>query len=237
MKAYEHQEYPFDQLIEDLNLKGDISRSALFDVMMVLQNGNQEPGRVILPEETANTVTDFGETISKFDLEITFREVGDCISFQMIYNTDVYDKEMIEGFLKHYKQLLESSLEHPNQKLSELEYLLESEKKQLLIDFNDTKVVHTQNKTLVDLFEEQVAKTPENTAVIFEDRMLTYQQLNEKANQLAAYLRAHYTIDPDDLIAVKLERNEFLLVSLLGVLKSGAAYVPVDLNYPQQRID
>ncbi|MEN2401844.1 amino acid adenylation domain-containing protein [Flavobacterium sp. MC2016-06] len=237
LKAYEHQEYPFDQLVEDLNLKRDISRSLLFDVMMVLQNKDQESSKVAVPEETVNAITDFGETTSKFDLEIFFQEIGDCISFQITYNSDVYDKEMIEAFLSHYKQLLETSLKYPHQKLLELNYLTESEKQQLLFGFNDTKVLHSEDKTLVDLFEEQAAKTPNNTAVIFEDTILTYQQLNEKSNQLAAYLRANHTIEPDDLIAVKLERNEFLLVSLLGVLKSGAAYVPIDSNYPQQRID
>ncbi|MFP7658500.1 amino acid adenylation domain-containing protein, partial [Chryseobacterium proteolyticum] len=237
LEAYEHQHYSFDSLVGKLNLKRDMSRSALFDVLMVLQSQGQLNN---LNNDTLLNLEvspyEIESSISKFDITYTFVET-DVLSLSINYNTDIYNREIIERMFAHFENVLIECINHPSQALETINYLTELEKQQLLFDFNDTKVVHTEDKTLVDLFEEQVAKTPDNTAVIFEDRMLTYQQLNEKANQLAAYLRAHYTIAPDDLIAVKLERNEFLLVSLLGVLKSGAAYVPVDLNYPQQRID
>ncbi|SHL03865.1 non-ribosomal peptide synthetase [Flavobacterium chilense] len=237
LKAYEHQNYSFDSLVGKLNLKRDMSRSALFDVLMVLQSQgqlNNLNNGTLLNLEVSPYVIEGSN--SKFDITYTFTET-DVLSLSINYNTDIYNGDAIERMFAHFENLVIESINQPLQALETINYLTEAEKQQLLVDFNDTKVLHSQDQTLVDLFEEQAAKTPDNTAIIFEDTILTYQQLNEKANQLAAYLRANYSIEPDDLIAIKLERNEFLLVSLLGVLKSGAAYVPIDSNYPQQRID
>src|SRR5690606_186683 len=101
---------------------------------------------------------------------------------------------------------------------------------------NATSVDYPIDKTIVDLFEEQVMETPDNVAVVFGDEELTYRELNQKANQLAGYLRDRYEIKPDDLVGIKLDRSEQMIVYILGVLKSGAAYVPIDINYPEERI-
>ena len=115
--------------------------------------------------------------------------------------------------------------------------LSQEEKKYLLEALNDTMADYPVCKTIVDLFEQQVEKTPENIAVIFEDRELTYEALNNLSNQLGDYLRKNYGIKPDDLIGIKLERSEWMIVVILGALKSGGAYVPIDPDYPQERID
>jgi amino acid adenylation domain-containing protein len=237
LEAYEHQNYSFDALIGKLNLKRDMSRSALFDVLIVLQSQGQLNN---LNNDTLLNIEvspyEIKGSNSKFDITYTFAET-DVLSLSINYNTDIYNADVIERMFSHFENLITGSITNPLQELDTINYLTKSEEQQLLFGFNDTKVVYAQDKTLVDLFEEQAERTPNNIAIVFENKTLTYQQLNENSNQLAGYLRANYTIVPDDLIAIRLERNEFLLVSLLAVLKSGAAYVPIDSNYPQQRID
>ena len=144
---------------------------------------------------------------------------------------------MVESLMGHYKQLLQALLDRPEEKISRIDYLSKKEKHQLLVAFNDTAVSYPKDKTIVELFEEQVKKTPDNVALVFEEKNLSYTELNERANQLANYLRNTYKITGDDLIGVKLNRNEWMLVTLLGALKSGGAYVPIDPDYPQERID
>ncbi|MFV8347164.1 AMP-binding protein [Flavobacterium sp. ZB4P13] len=118
-----------------------------------------------------------------------------------------------------------------------IDLISSEERNQLIVEFNDTKVDYPKNKTIIDLFEEQVEKTPDNIAIVFKDVKLTYNELNEKTNQLGSYLRENYLVAPDDLIGIKLERNEDLIIAILGIIKSGAAYVPIDISYPQERIN
>lgn len=115
--------------------------------------------------------------------------------------------------------------------------LTSEERSQLLVQFNNTKADYPKDKIIIDLFEEQVEKTPDNIAVAFADKQLSYRALNEWSNQLGNYLRRTYQIQPDDLIGIKLERSEWMIVAILGVLKSGGAYVPIDPEYPHDRID
>jgi amino acid adenylation domain-containing protein len=115
--------------------------------------------------------------------------------------------------------------------------LSEQEKSQLLVAYNNTTFAYPDDKTLVDLFEEEVKKNPGKVALIFQEKEFTYWEINERSNQLGWYIRSKYAIKPDDLIGIKLERNEWLIIVLLGILKSGAAYVPVDPEYPKKRID
>ncbi|WP_242674839.1 non-ribosomal peptide synthetase, partial [Niastella populi] len=236
LKSYNHQVYPFDRLVEELDLQRDTSRSAVFDVMLILQNNGERIEGVELSEEALNQILDQGYSTSKFDIEIAAREIGDYLSLNVVFNPDVYEKAIIEGLIRHYKQLLTALLETPEEKISQINYLSEEERHKLLVTHNDTAVVYPKDKTIVDLFEEQVSRTPDHIAVVFEDRELTYQELNERSNQLAHYLRDNYDIKPDNLIGIRQERSEWMMVSILGVLKSGGAYVPIDPEYPQERI-
>ena len=237
LSAYSHQMYPFDRLVEDLNLQRDTSRSVVFDVMFTLQNTGEKSEGVELHEEEINRIVDQGFSTSKFDIHVTLRETGDYLTLQVIYNPDVYERNMIEGLIKHYKQLLHAVVESPEEKVAYIDYLSEEEKQKLLVTFNNTAVAYPKDKTIVDLFELQVKKTPDTIAVVCGEKELSYKELNELSNQLADYLRKNYQIAPDDLVGIKQERNEWMIISLLGVLKSGGAYVPIDLAYPQERID
>ncbi|MCP2028480.1 amino acid adenylation domain-containing protein [Flavobacterium sp. HSC-32F16] len=234
--AYEYQSYPFDVLVGKLNLKRDTSRTALFDVLVVLQNQGQLNN--LNNEELANfQVSDyeFSRKTSQFDLSFTFAET-EGLDLTIEYNTDIYDAYLIERMFIHFENLVAAALEQPEMPIQEIGYLTKDEEQQLLAGFNDTAAAYQKDKTIIDLFEEQAVSTPNNIAVVFEETQLTYQELNEKANQLSFYLRDHYAVEPDDLIGIKLNRSEKMIIVILGILKSGAAYVPIDVNYPQERI-
>ncbi|WP_264530522.1 non-ribosomal peptide synthetase [Flavobacterium sp. N502540] len=236
-RAYDHQNYPFDALVGKLNLKRDTSRSALFDVLVVLQNQGQLKN--MNTEELSNieiSSYDFNTKTSQLDLSFTFVE-SDELNLKIEYNTDIYDEYLIERMFIHFENLITELIVKPEKSIKEIDYLTNKEKEQLLVNFNNTEVFYSKNKTIIDSFEEQVIKTPDNIAVVFNESVLTYEELNIKANQLAYFLRKNYEIESDDLIGIALERSEMMIVAILGVLKSGAAYVPIDINYPKDRIE
>jgi tyrocidine synthetase III len=237
LDAYAHQAYPFDALIEELDLQRDLSRSALFDVLVVLQHGSNSslvkkglPGLQIRAYE----VTQQG---SKFDLQFSFVENGDQIGLYINYNTDLYHHDTIIRLLNHFRQLLAAIIATPEKPIGVLNYLSSSEQSLLLETFNTTNVPYSLDKTLIDLFEEQVERTPAKLAVAYQGKILTYAALKDISNQLAGYLQERYNIQAGDLIGIQQERSEWLVISLLAVLKSGGAYVPIDPAYPQDRID
>jgi amino acid adenylation domain-containing protein len=237
LDAYTHQMYPFDRLVEELDIQRDASRSALFDVMLALQNNDENDNRIQINKSKSEIVYDYGRAINKFDLDIIFQEQGGDLSLQMVYNTDVYEREMVETLINHYKQLLSALLENPQEKISQIDYLSEKEKEKLLYTFNNTKIDYPKDKTIVDLFSEQAVKNPANMALVFKEKNLTYKELDDLSNQLANYLQKNYKIKSNDLVGIKQERSEWMIISLLGVLKSGGAYVPIDVAYPKERIE
>ncbi|TRX33012.1 amino acid adenylation domain-containing protein [Flavobacterium sp. ZT3R18] len=238
LDAYEHQIFPFDELVQLLSLNRDMSRNPLFDVMVRVQDTSVFKGDVQKMSEFEITKYQCEDTkFSKFDLEFAFREVDKKLSIELIFNTDIYSEEFVANILIHLETLLHSIVENPESALNSLNYISEFEKKRIVSLFNDTKVHYSKDKTIVDLFEEQVEKTPNNISVVFGKTELTYQELNNRSNQLSYYLRENYAIQQDDLVGIKLEKSEKLIVTILGVLKAGGAYVPIDPNYPQNRID
>ncbi|MCP4031141.1 MAG: amino acid adenylation domain-containing protein, partial [Herbaspirillum sp.] len=153
------------------------------------------------------------------------------------YNTDIYSEDRILRMGEHLKTLISSVIKNPQALVKDLEIIPVEEKNILLNTFNDTNREFPREKTLIDLFEEQVCKTPDNIAVSVDGIDLTFRELNEKANIVGHYLRDNYAIKPDDLLGIMLERSERMVIGILGILKSGAAYVPIDPEYPDSRID
>ncbi|WP_254640141.1 non-ribosomal peptide synthetase [Chitinophaga sp. GbtcB8] len=236
--AYEHQMYPFDGLVDELHLQRDMSRSALFDVMVVLQNESDDRQDVHYVDGLEiSGYKGLVDIVNKFDLCFTFMEWEEELLLNLEYNSDIYDHETIARLGIHLENLLAAVIEQPAAPIYQLGYLQEKEKQQLLISFNDTVQPWSADNTVVELFEEQVRQTPDNIALVFKDTQLTYRELNEKANQLGNYLRQQYNVHPDDLVGITLERSEQMVIAILGVLKSGAAYVPIDTEYPQDRIE
>ncbi len=232
-EAYSHQDYPFDKLVEDLDLPRDLSRSPLFDVMVVLQN--MEPMEFPLENLTVRPL-DLKHPVSQFDLLLEFMEGENGLQCNIRYNTDIFIEDRIRRMTNHFQTLADSILTHAKQPVRSLNILPEAEQNQILYEFNDTAADYPRDKTIVDLFEEQAEKTPDNVAVIFEDTRLTYRELNEYANQVAHFLRDEYHVQPDDRVGLFLERSEWMIVGVFGILKAGGAYVPVDPNYPEERI-
>jgi len=237
--AYAHQVYPFDELVDELPLRRDMSRNALFDVMVALQNKNNNDVRETSPLSGLRISGYEKREIqtAKLDLTFTFVERGAEIQANIEYNSDIYKRETIDRLANQLERLLDAVVTHPSAPIRQLNYLSQKEKDQLLLEFNDTKTPYPSDKTMVGLFEAQVAERPDSVALVFEDKEFTYKELNEKANLLAHYLKKTYGIQPDDLLGIALDRNEWLIIAILGVLKSGGAYVPVDPAYPQDRID
>src|SRR5262249_21340272 len=152
---------------------------------------------------------------------------GKELLLDMLYDASRYDADTIRRMLGHVRTLLESMVAHPEQKLSELPMLSDAERRQIVFEWNDTRADYPRNRCIHQLVEEQVARTPDAPAVLFEDQQLSYRQLNAKANQVAHHLRS-LGVGPGSLVDVLMIRSADMVVSLLGVLKSGAAYVPLD---------
>ncbi|MFC4634989.1 amino acid adenylation domain-containing protein [Dokdonia ponticola] len=237
LNAYSHQGYPLDQLVEKLGLGRDTSRSALFDVLVVFQNQQDifDDDHLDVEGLSIRPYEGYQRKVSQFDLSFIFSEKKGQLSLQIEYNTDIYEVDFVERLCYHFTNFLLEGIETPSQPVASVNYLGSSEESQLLYDFNDTAVAYPET-TVVDLFVAQVTKTPEATALVFGDQRFTYKDLDEQSNALAHYLLVHYDLAVEDLVGVKLERTEWLLITLLAVLKAGCAYVPLDTNYPEQRI-
>jgi amino acid adenylation domain-containing protein/non-ribosomal peptide synthase protein (TIGR01720 family) len=233
--AIEGSRHHYTQLAE-IQSGSELGRD-LFDHILIFENYPVEEmveQHMASRELSVLSSASFEQT--NYDFAITVIP-GKTITIRFEYNSNVYDDAFIRGLQDHFTQLIEKVLKNPTISIHEIEYLSEEEKHRLLVAFNDTGVSYPQDKTIVNLFEEQVEKTPENIALLFEKNEFTYRELNDKSNQLSNYLRHNYQIQPDDLIGIKLERSEWMIISLLGVLKSGGAYVFIDPEYPRERID
>ena len=222
-----NQTYPFDMLVKKLGIKGDNSRNPLFDVMFIYQNQEEN-------EIKDGEIIEINNQISKFNLSLEIKPKSHTINIE--YCTNLFKKQTIEKLFEHYMNVIDSIMADSNVKIKDIEIISEKEKNKILYEFNDTKMDYPKEKTVAQLFEEQVEKTPDNIAIVFEDEKLTYRELNEKSNQLANYLR-NKGIKPNDIIGIMLPRSLELLISILGVLKSGACYIPIDPTYPEKRIE
>ncbi|MEH2198295.1 amino acid adenylation domain-containing protein [Nostoc sp.] len=233
LDAYDHQDLPFEKLVDELGLERSLSYHPLFQVAFGLQNETQEtleiPGLTLNPFKWENTTT-------LFDLSLMVRETPQGLTGEWEYATDLFTATTIQRMVGNFAVLIQGIVDNPQQPINTLPLLTEIECQQLQ-QWNQTETDYSLNQTLVDLFEAQVAKTPDNLALVFESQSLTYQQLNQKANQLAYYLIQNHQIQPDTLIGICVERSLDMIIGVLGILKSGAAYVPIDPNYPQERIE
>ena len=232
LEAYGHQDLPFDRLVEELHVRRDLNRNPLFQVMFVLHNTSLRT--VELPGSTLSPVQGDSET-AHFDLTLEIADTDQGLRATFVYNADLFAAGTITRMLENFQTLLESVVADPEQCLSNLSLLSETERHRLLRQWNDTKTVPPRDLCIHQLFEAQVERTPDAIAVVFEAEPLTYGELNRRANQLAHYLRG-LGVGPDVLVAVCLERSLEVVVGLLGILKAGGAYVPLDPAYPKERL-
>ena len=233
LEAYAHQDLPFEKLVEALAPTRDLSRNPLFQVSLVLQN--TPPGELKLDGLEALPLRGLGSESAKFDLSLELTESAGRLSGSIQYATDLFEAATIERLVGHWRVLLEAIVADPGQAISQLPLLTEAERHQLLIEWNDTAVEYPRDRCIHQLFEEQVERSPEATALVYETQQLTYGELNARANQLAHHLRS-LGVGPEVLVGVCLERSLELVVGLLAILKAGGAYVPLDPSYPAERL-
>jgi amino acid adenylation domain-containing protein len=232
LEAFANQDIPFEKLVEELRPRRDPSRNPLFQVAFALQNAPRS--KPILSGLTLSRI-DVQSSRVRFDLELHFVETPDSLNGLFIYSTDLFEEATIVRMAGHFQTMLEGIAADPNRRLSELPLLTESERDQLLFEWNNTQTAYPREASIQELFEAQVQKTPDAAAVIFEERHLTYRQLNERANQLAHSLRK-FGVGPDVLVGICVERSIGLIVGILGILKAGGAYVPLEPAYPRERL-
>ncbi|MHC2831692.1 amino acid adenylation domain-containing protein [Bacillus sp. F9_6S_D1_P_5] len=232
LEAYAHQDIPFEKLVQELHPERNQSYSPLFQVMFVMQSSLFKEEKIPGLNICQHT---FDTEMSKFDLTLFVTEVENGLQASLEYNTDLFDKVTIERMAEHFCCLLRSISSDPQQRLSEISLLTETERELMLINWNNTQVGYPRKDVIHKQLEEQAERTPEAVAVVYEDQKLTYQELNEKANQLAHYLQKR-GIGPDSLVGLCVERSPEMIVGLFGILKAGGAYVPLDPTYPQKRL-
>ncbi|MBO1057381.1 MAG: amino acid adenylation domain-containing protein [Dolichospermum sp. JUN01] len=230
--AHAHQDIPFEQVVEALKPERSLGYNPLFQVLFVLENFSLDtlelPGISLTPE-----IIDRGT--AKFDLSLSMWQTQKGLIGSWEYNSDIFAADTITRMINHFQTLLAAIVKDPQQKIGELPLLTESERHQLLVEWNNTHTDYPQDKCIHELFEEQVEKTPDAVAVVFENQQLTYQQLNSRANQLAHYLQT-LGVKPETLVGICVERSLEMVIGVLGILKAGGAYVPLDSEYPQERL-
>ena len=234
LDAYAHQQVPFEQIVEALQPERSMAHSPLFQVMLVLQNN--EEGELELPGLTLSPVEQAGG-IAKYDLTLNVVESEQGLQLSWVYSTDLFNADTIERLSKHFDLLLTGLVSQPTSSVFTIDMLSSKETHQQLVEWNDTAADFPKDKCIHELFEQQVAKSPDAIAVVFEESQLSYKQLNEKANQLAHYLINERQVTPDTLVGICLERSLEMIVAIMAVLKAGGAYVPLDPSYPKARLD
>ena len=232
MTAYAHQDLPFEKLVEELHPDRELSRNPLFQISFSLQN---TPVAALELPGIALRAIDFDCGSAKLDFECNLWEDAGSIHGEFVYSTDLFDRATIARMAGHFQTLLAAIVANPKQRLNDLALLTAPESQQLLIDWNDTRRDYPQNQCFPQLFAEQVARAPDAVAAVFENQQLTYRQLNSRANQLARYLQQSGA-KPEVLIGIYVERSLEAIVAILGIIKAGAAYLPLDPNYPQERL-
>jgi amino acid adenylation domain-containing protein len=232
LEAYEHQDVPFEKVVEVVVKDRDQSRSPLFQVLFVLQNTPALPALQL--GDISITAADLTEHTAKYDISFNLLETENGLRCIVEYNTDLYEEETIAGMAAHYTQLVQSLLLEPGAVINTLTILDEAEEI-LLQSFNNTAAKYPAEQNIISLFEAQAAEIPDAMALIFEQESLSYKELNEHSNQLAHYLQKA-GVSKESLVPVCMERGIAMMVSILAILKAGGAYVPVDMEYPQERI-
>ncbi|NML37861.1 amino acid adenylation domain-containing protein [Chitinophaga sp. G-6-1-13] len=238
LAAFRHEVFPFDQLIDELKLKRDMSRAPLFDVFVDLHDrmatadiaaGIENAGLRIKPLE------DGQHHVSKFDLTWMFTNTDKEIYMSLEYNTDIYTGETARRYCSHFLQLLEALITEPFVPVAQADYLHADEKQLLLETFNRDRAAVPAFRAIPALLAAQVTVAPEAAAIVFDNQPFSYQQVNEAANRLAAYLAGECAVRRGDRVGIMLDRSEKMIVAMLGILKAGAVYVPVDPAYPEIR--
>jgi amino acid adenylation domain-containing protein len=233
LAGMDKQAYQLESLIDELKIERSSGRNPLFDILFSYHSHDGSatdiPGLTFTAVSTENPM-------AKFDLTLTVTESENDISLNFNYSVDLFKKQTIDKFARYFTNIVTTVLSNPGISISDISLLTDSEKDELLTGFNNTSMAYDRDATLMSLFEAQAQKTPGNTALRIGSRQVSYRELSHGSSSISAYLIAEAGIAPGDLVGILMEREEYLLHSIYGVLKAGAAYVPMDINYPADRI-
>ena len=232
LEAYDHQDLPFYKLISELRPVRDPGHTPLAQVLFNLIDVQTPP---LIMNDLEIELLQVNRGGAQFDLTLSVTDIPTEKTIAIEYNTDLFEKSTISRMMGHFVQLLSQLVSKPHQPISQISFLSEVEINQLLVDWNDTFRDYPDDICLPDLFEAQVARTPDEIAVSHQNRSLTYRELNQRANQLAHHLRKA-GIQRGEQVGLYMRRSPDLLVAMLGVLKAGAAYVPLDPTFPTPRL-
>jgi amino acid adenylation domain-containing protein len=232
LSCFDHQNYQLETLIDQLKIERDTSRNPLFEVMFSYQN--LEHSEFNSPD-LAFSFYQGEDAISQFDLTLSAFDKGAQISLNFEYATALFKKETIERFSGYFKKIISDIISNVNRKIADIDMLSAEEKQMLLIEFNNTYADYPTEKTIIAEFEEQVHKTPENISLIYGEKKITYAYLNERANQLATYLRKKNATE-GSVIGLLADRSFEMIIGLIAIMKAGASYLPLDTALPEDRI-
>ena len=229
LEAQMHQDVPFEFLVKTLQPERNPGQNPLFQVMIAL-----EPPLSTLPSGWTLTQMDIKADAAKFDLYLELDDRPEGLVGRFEYNTDLFDKESIVRMTDHWQTLLEGIVATPEKRVSELPILAPAEQQRVVVEWNATQTPYP-DQCVHSLFEAQVLRTPDAVALLYENRQMTYQEVNGRANQLARYLQA-LGVKEETLVSICMERSLDMVVGLLAILKAGGAYIPLDPTYPKERI-
>jgi amino acid adenylation domain-containing protein len=233
--ALAHQDLPFEMLVEELQPQRNRSHTPLFQVIFDLNNAAPGAMGVLEFSNLKAEALQVEAGVAHADLVMSLMEDGDALSGKLRYNTDIFDAATIERMLEHFQALLKGAVADPDRRISDLPLLTDAERRRHLSEWNDTVSEYPRDKCVHELFEAQVERRPDAIALAVEDERLTYRELNQRANQLAAYLRK-LGVGPETPVGFCLERSAEMVVGILGILKAGGTYVPLDPAYPRERL-
>jgi tyrocidine synthetase-3 len=236
LDCYENQDYPFDVLVEQLNLDRDLSQSPLFNVMLAYDHiGIIEEKTVVEGISAGRYSLDEDYNMSLFDLILFINKYRNYVIGSFMFNSDLFERSTIERMAKNFKCCIKNVLDSPGMPIGRLNYLDEAEYAIVVRHFNDN---HHQfsNLSVQELFENQAEKNKDATAVVYNEQHITYGDLNKRINRLAHHLRDDFNIQRQDIIGIAMDRSLEMIITLWGIIKSGAGYVAIDPNYPEERI-
>ncbi|MGE5339903.1 MAG: amino acid adenylation domain-containing protein [Candidatus Omnitrophota bacterium] len=239
IQGFENQDMQFEKLVEKLAIERDPSRNPLFDIMLTVQNYSVNESQEKLTSDI-NEDHEASKTTTKFDMTFSVYENGPDILIGLDYYTAIFKRETIERFVRHFQKIVNDVVSNPAIALDDIDLMTEREREDVLYRFNDTAIEYPKDKTIAELFEEQVNRVPDRISVIETLRatsiQITYRELDNQANHLACILKGK-GVQSDTIVAIQIERSIEMMIGIVGILKAGGAYLPIDPDYPQERAD
>jgi amino acid adenylation domain-containing protein len=233
LQAYDNQDVPFESLVEQLEHGRDMSRAPIFQTIFILETAPPPPPAMA---GLNVRISDFDTPTAKNDVILILADDPGGLKVKLEYRTDLFTKATIDRFLRHFQTLLEAIVANPAQPISRLAIMPQEERQQVLTAWNQTASTERLDRCLHQLFEDQCVRTPDAIAVEFQGQKLSYRQLNVRANQLAHHLRK-LGVTPDSRVGICIHRSPEMMVGLLGIMKAGGAYLPLDPTYPRERLE